>query len=76
MGLDAALRAAGVYEGKPLDQTILAAPTCRPSPWAMESSVRRPQMTEHAAKFKGITWCRKPIANTVAFALTMESITE
>jgi predicted phosphoadenosine phosphosulfate sulfurtransferase len=34
---------------------------------AMESSVRRLQMTEHAANFKGITWCRKPIANTRVF---------
>jgi predicted phosphoadenosine phosphosulfate sulfurtransferase len=34
---------------------------------AMESSNRRLQLTEHEARFKGITWCRNPIANTRVF---------
>ena len=33
----------------------------------MESNNRRLQLTESTAKFKGITWCRKPIANTRVF---------
>lgn len=34
---------------------------------AMESSNRRLQTTEHKARFRGITWCRTPIANTRVF---------
>ena len=34
---------------------------------AVESANRRLQLTESAAYFKGITWCRKPIANTRVF---------
>ena len=34
---------------------------------AMESTNRRLQLTEGQARFKGVTWCRKPIANTRVF---------
>lgn len=34
---------------------------------ADESSARRVTLTETAARFKGITWCRKPILNTRVF---------
>jgi predicted phosphoadenosine phosphosulfate sulfurtransferase len=34
---------------------------------AMESSVRRLQTSEGKAKFKGVNWCRAPIANTRVF---------